>query len=81
MTIKLGQKVKDVITGFQGVVTGRCEYITGCNQVLVQPRVKDDGSRNAGEWFDEDRVEFIDESILTLPRKTADGCDMEAPVK
>ena len=40
MTIELGQKVQDSITGFAGLVTGRCEYITGCNQILIQPPIK-----------------------------------------
>ena len=40
MKTELGQKVKDSITGFAGIVTGRAEYITGCHQILVQPPVK-----------------------------------------
>jgi hypothetical protein len=31
----LGVTVKDVIHGFEGVVTGRCQYLTGCTQYLV----------------------------------------------
>ncbi|HWA22287.1 MAG TPA: hypothetical protein VG735_07835 [Caulobacterales bacterium] len=33
----IGKTITDSITGFCGVVIGRVEYITGCNQLLVQP--------------------------------------------
>ena len=33
-------KVKDRITGFAGTVVGRIEYINGCIQDLVKPRMK-----------------------------------------
>jgi len=52
-------KVRDQITKFRGVVTGRSAYITGCNQYLVQPEVKEDGDYVQGRWFDEDRLEKI----------------------
>ena len=31
MSLSLGVTVKDKITEFSGIVTGRCEYITGCH--------------------------------------------------
>ena len=84
MKIENGQKVKDVITGFVGMVTGRCEYITGCNQVLVQPEVKEPGKGTEFQeprWFDEDRCEVFDIPKFVLPAKTAPGFDKPAPVK
>lgn len=33
--VYLGQEVRDRLTGFSGVVTGRAEYITGCAQICV----------------------------------------------
>ena len=80
MTTKLGQKVRDIITGFEGVATGRCEYITGCNQILVAPRVKDDGTKPDPQWLDEDRLEVTDAKAITLPLTSA-GFDVAAPRK
>ena len=51
MKVELGQKVQDSITGFVGRVTGRCEYITGCTQVLIQPPIKADGDFVESRWF------------------------------
>ena len=39
MDFKLGIKAKDSITGFQGVITGKVSYLTGCDQYLLAPEV------------------------------------------
>lgn len=62
--IKLGMKVRDVITGFEGIVYGRIEYLTGCTQMNVVPPVDKDGKRREAEWFDESRLEVLDEPIV-----------------
>ena len=38
MTIKLGQKVRDKVTEFEGKVTGICEYIGGHTICEVSPK-------------------------------------------
>jgi hypothetical protein len=58
--IALGVKVRDVITGFEGVTYGRCEYLTGCTQFCVLPPVDKDGKKREAEWFDEQRLEVLD---------------------
>ena len=55
---KLGGKVKDPITGFEGIVTTRCEYLHGPPRVLVEAKVHD-GKLNS-EWFDESRLTVIE---------------------
>lgn len=34
--IELGQKYRDSITGFEGVATGRHEYIHGCTRITLE---------------------------------------------
>lgn len=50
--IKLGTKVRDSITGFEGIVTARAEYLYGCIRCEVA------GCDKPGEalWFDEQRL-------------------------
>ncbi len=84
MKVELGQKVKDQITGFTGVATGRVEYTTGCKQVLVQPPAKPDGDFVDNRWFDEDRLEITDATVIVLkPERAASdgpiGFDTPAP--
>jgi hypothetical protein len=63
--VTLGQTVKDAITGFEGLVTGVADYLTGCRQVLVSPREAD--KANKGEWLDEDRLEVVQTKPFRLP--------------
>lgn len=62
--ITLGNRAKDKITDFMGILTGKCEYLYGCTQWCIMPPVKLDGSLPDGKWFDEGRIEFIDTGIL-----------------
>ena len=76
----LGSTVRDVITGFEGVVIGHVVYLTGCNQTLVQPRAKDKDSRPQSEWFDDSRMQLVAGARVELPRAAAEpGCDRAAP--
>jgi hypothetical protein len=83
--IAMGSKVRDRITGFEGRVTCRTEYITGCTQILVVPKVKDDGSYQEAHWFDEQRLE-VDTLINPVTLSPFDnaatpGCDKPAPIR
>jgi len=68
----LGKKVKDTVTGFEGIITGRIEYISGCLQYAVSPPVKEDGTKREGEWFDEQRLEVTGDGVA-LPSRPAGG--------
>lgn len=70
--IKLGQKVTDKITGFTGVVIGRCEYINGCISIWVQPVKLKDGDMVEAKWIDEQRLE-------TKSKATAGGPHSSPP--
>lgn len=60
--IKLGQKARDKVTGFEGVLTGKAQYLYGCNQYCIVPPAKD-GKVEESHWFDEGRIEFVDQGI------------------
>jgi hypothetical protein len=77
--IKLGLTYKDKITGFEGVATGYVQYLTGCNQVLIAPRCSSDGALRDSQWFDQQRLEDIGVSAVTLDNGTTPGCDRAAP--
>lgn len=53
---ELGDEVKEVITGFQGVIMGRSQYLTGCNQYGLLSRKLDNNKPNNWVWFDEVRL-------------------------
>lgn len=51
-----GHTAKDAITGFTGIVTGWCRYMTGCDQYCLTPPIKADGTKADSLWFDENRI-------------------------
>lgn len=55
--IKLGVKVKDKETGFEGLVTARAEYLHEYPRVLVEST--DTTGRPVEWWYPESRVEEI----------------------
>ena len=57
--IKLGSKVECVVTGFKGIITGKCEYINGCIQYLISPKVKKSNERNKSVWIDAEQLKVI----------------------
>lgn len=66
---KLGERVKDTITGFQGIVTARCSYLNGCEQLLIQSQKLDkDGKVIKGEWIDEPQLVVLEEPIEPIKK-------------
>lgn len=61
--IRLGNVVQDTVTGFQGVATGRAEYISSEPAVMVQPRVGADGKFVEPRWLDESRLVVIADAV------------------
>lgn len=60
---KLGVKAKDKITGFHGIITSRCEFLTGCNRYCIQPTNLIEGKPVESIYFDEAQIEVIGEGI------------------
>jgi hypothetical protein len=54
---KLGVTAKDKITGFEGIIISRCEFLTGCNRYCIQPTELRDGKPLDSLYFDEDQME------------------------
>jgi hypothetical protein len=65
--VRLGDRVKDQISGLVGIATGRAEYLYGCVRVVVSPTVEKDGKPVEGSWFDEEQLILIEAGAL-LPK-------------
>lgn len=73
LELELGWEVKDVITGFKGIIVGRAQYITGCNQYCIQPiDKKKTAEKKDSIWFDENRLETVKEQDLKLVQHSGD---------
>lgn len=81
MNIELGRTYKDKITGFVGVCTGHCLYISGCDQALLQPPIDKDGKKVDPGWYDIQRLELVGETKIVLDNAATPGCDESAPIR
>ena len=75
----LGSTVKDTITGFEGRAVGFTEYITGCNQILVQPPLDKDGKWVESHWIDESRLKADTGIQIRIESDEHPGFDKPAP--
>lgn len=79
---ELGATYKDKVTGFQGVALGHVRYLTGCNQVLLQPGIDKDGKIRDSLWFDEQRMERVAKvKPVVLDNSKTPGFDKPAPAR
>jgi len=80
--IVMGMEGKDKVTGFKGIIAARSTYLYGCDQILLTPKCKEDGSYEQGRWFDEPRIESIGKGISPEEVRTdKPGGDIQAPTK
>lgn len=59
--IYFGATYRCLITGFQGVAIAHTKYITGCDNVALQPRVNDKGEMQQPKWFDATRLARVED--------------------
>ena len=61
----LGDRVKDIITGFQGVIVARTSWIYGCDRYTVVPEKLDqDGKPQNGTSFDEPQLKLVKAGVV-----------------
>jgi hypothetical protein len=69
--INLGDKVKDTVTGFEGIVTCKTTWLNGCTRVGIQSDVLQDGKPIEVQWIDEPQLRVIESQKVSLgPRDT-----------
>ncbi len=57
--IELGDKVKDTVSGFIGIVISATTYLNGCRWLCVQPPVKKTGDFREPIYFDEAQLRKV----------------------
>ncbi len=69
----MGLDAADVVTGFRGSIIGHAEYLTGCDQFLLQPPLGEDGVFVEARWFDRIRVQLTDKRCRSNLKNTIYG--------
>jgi hypothetical protein len=58
--IKLGDEVKDMISGYRGIAVAVTTWLNGCVRVTIQPEgVTKEGATRAAESFDEEQLQLV----------------------
>ena len=64
---QLGDKVKDVVTEYEGIVTSRTRYLNGCLTYGVRTQKLHDGQPIDAVFLDEEQLEEIPGAAIVLP--------------
>jgi hypothetical protein len=70
---KLGDKVKDIVTGFKGVVVSAHNYLNGCTRLTVQPKLGKDGKMPDTETFDAPQLKIITQEAHSIGNTITGG--------
>ena len=78
----LGRNAQDKITGFKGIITGKCLYLYGCSQYCLVGKVNKDGKSEV-TWFDSGRIKMLKGRVSAESVKSDDGdgpeCRYDSP--
>lgn len=77
--IKLGDLVRDKVTGFQGIVTCETRFLNGCKRLGVQPRVNKDGKLDDAMSFDEMQLELVNAAVVSDKKSKKGGPILKMP--
>jgi len=79
--VKLGDLVRDKISGFEGIAHSRTEWLYNCVRVGVAPTKLHEGKLVESAVFDEDQLEVIKMQVRepVKPRKVVTGGDRPTP--
>ena len=69
MEIELGQKVRDTVTGLEGIAIAKIEWLHGCKRVIIQPKAKKDGTVPDNYTVDEPQLEILEKPKPKKPPK------------
>jgi len=67
--IKLGIRVKDSITGYEGVAIARTDWLYGCVRITIQGDLDKDGQVPDNVTFDEDQLTAIPNAVKKANEK------------
>ncbi|MFA6411569.1 MAG: hypothetical protein WCW53_02660 [Syntrophales bacterium] len=80
--IKLGQKVRDLVTGLVGIAIAKCEFMNGCIQYGVKPSKLKEGTPRDAEYIDVQQLEIIGDGLIKkIEKKDTGGHYSDVPRK
>ena len=72
MKFNLGDKVRDIVTGFKGVATAVTIWLNGCCRYGVQGTQLKDGRPTELVWIDEEQLELVSAKAISVKKREKD---------
>ena len=69
--LKLGTKLKDKVSGWEGIAIAKIEFLNGCIQFSLKPKLDKDGKMLDAQTFDSEQLEIVDKGIYEKSKKKA----------
>jgi hypothetical protein len=67
--VEIGDRVKDSITGMEGIAVARCEWLYGCVRVSVQAEALYEGKAVEYVTFDEPQLVVVKRQAAGTPKE------------
>ena len=77
--VKLGDEVKDTVSGFQGIALSRHSYLQGCDRIGIQPPVNEGGELPDIQTFDEPSLVIVGKQKAKEGNRTSGGPEKYMP--
>lgn len=75
--IKLGERYRDTVSGWEGIATARYEYMNGC--VRIEISAKDKDGKPEGFVFDHQQIEAAKGDTVKVERRATGGPQTNTP--
>lgn len=80
MYIELGSKVRDIVTGMEGIAVSRKEDMNGCVQYVISGKADKEGKVTDSYYVDHAQLEVIDDGVRkTINKKDTGSLSTVAP--
>lgn len=71
--VSLGDKVKDSVTGFEGIVVAETLFLNGCTRIGVQSDKLKDGLPTDAQWFDAPQLTLVTAKVTPTGNRNTGG--------
>lgn len=76
---ELGAKARCIVTGLEGIIIGRAQYLNGCKQYGIKQKVGKDGKVPEAHWIDEAQLKQVTGGIKIKREEEPGGPIPDAP--
>jgi hypothetical protein len=67
--VPLGTRMKDTVTGFEGIAVAKIEFLNGCVQYNLKPKLDKDGKIVEAQMFDSQQLIVVDDGLAKAKKK------------